>query len=186
MAGVAKKHFVDGRWTTVDEVAAELGLTRQQVYNQMHHKQCGLQTVANLVRSNQALNGQGKAALWLVDGKWMTVRQAAETLGINYYTLRNWIYRHRHPDGTPALLSEAIAAFREKKIIHGGSAPKLHRVGGKQMTTIEAAEMLGIDVLALRLHMSRHKASLASTIRYYEKRKMKKAEKDILAILMGR
>ena len=33
--------------------------------------------------------------------------------------------------------------------------------------------------------MHKHKCSLAATIRHYEKRKMQKAEKDILKILLG-
>lgn len=184
MAGKDKQHYVDGRYTTVAEIAEEFGMKRQSLYSLMNHRQCGLQTAVNLIRENLAMNDQGRAARWMVDGKWMTVRQAADMLGINLRTMRSWIARHRHEDGTICPLAEAVHAYQEKQVIHGGSPAKQHRVNGKTMTVPEAADKLGVSLHAIYMHMSRHKASLASTIRYYEKRKLKKAEKDILAILM--
>lgn len=177
MAGVAKKHLVDGEWITVAEAAERLGVTRQQIYNQMNVKRIGLQTAVNLIRDNLALNGQGKGYRYMVDGRWMTIRQAAEMLNITPKALRTYMYRHR------CTLSEAVETYRSKVVVRGGSKPKQHRVGRKTMTTFEAANMLGIDVLCLRTHMSNNKATLAQTIRYYEAKKKKKAEKDILNIL---
>ena len=184
MAGKPKKHLVDGRMVTVPEIAEEFGLTCQQIYQQMHHKACSLQVIVDLYRENQILHGQGHAGRHYVDGQWMTVRQASEMLGVSMTALYNWMHNHRRADGRPARLADAVDAYREGLVKHDGREPVQHRVGGRTMTTFEAAEKLGINVLALRLHMSRHKASLASTIRYYEQRKRKKAEKDILAILM--
>ena len=184
MGAKARVHYVDGRETTVGEVAEEMGLTRQQLYNLMWHRQCGLQTAVNLIRDNMALNGQGKAGLWMVKGKWMTIRQAAEMLGLTHDQIYQWMRRHRQPDGSLGRLSDAMDAFRENRVIHGGTAPKQHRVNGRVMTTFEAAEKLGVSVNAVRAYMHKHKASLATTIRHYEKRKLKQAEKGILAILM--
>ena len=186
MAGRARVHYVDGRETTVGEMAEALGMKRQALYSLMCHRQCGLQTAVYLIRENLAMNGQGKAGRWMVDGKWMTIRQAAEMLGVERLRVYQWMRRHRQPDGTLAPLSEAVAAFREGRVKHGTGQPYVqHRVGRGTMTTIEAAERLGVSVCAIRLYMSRHKASLAATIRHYEKRKMQKAEKDILKILLG-
>ena len=184
MAGVAKQHYVDGRWTTVAEMSEELGLKPQQLYNLMHHNRCGLQTVVRMVRENLVLHDQGRAARHMVDGKWMTVRQAAEMLGVSVTALKDWMYSHKQTDGQPAMLADAVRAYREKRVTHGGSQAAAHRVGKQTMTAREAAEKLGVSVNAVRLHMYKHKTSLAATIRYYEKRKLKKAEKDILAILM--
>lgn len=183
MAGRPKKHFVDGRQVTVEEMAAELGVTRQQIYAQMHHRMCSLQVVANMIRENQILGEQGRAGRHMVDGRWMTVRQAAEMLGIRMNTLYDWMVKHRRADGRPARLADAVDAYRSGLVKHGGKLPVQHRVGGRTMTTFEAADKLGISVKTLRLHMSRKKASLASTIRYYERRKQRKAEKAILDIL---
>ena len=184
MAGKPKLFLVDGHWTTVKEVAAELGLKPQQIYAQMHHKQCGLQAVVTMVRENLILNDQGHAGRHMVNGKWLTVRQAAEMLGCHMNVLYNWIYNHRKPDGSPGALQDAVAAYRAGNIKHKGKARTEYRVGRKTTTQIEAAEALGVDVKTLRGYMHKHRCSLAATIKYYENKKQTKAEKDILAILM--
>ena len=183
MANVAKKHLVDGRWVTVAEIAEELGLNRQQLYTQMHHRECSLQVVVNNVRDGLALGGQGHASRHWVDGRWITVRQASEMLGVSMNTLYNWMHQHRRPDGRCALLSDAVEAYRSGAVKRGGRSPVEHRVGSRKMTTFQAAEKAGVSVNAIWVHMHRRKASLASTIRYYEKRKQRKAEKEILEIL---
>ena len=183
MADKPKLHFVDGEWITVQEAADRMGLRRQQLYSLTHHKRCSLQVAVNLYRENLALHDQGRADRHMVDGRWMSIRQAAEMLGVPFSTLQSYLYSHRQPDGRPATLAEAVDAYRSGAVRHGGHPPRLHRVGRRMMTTFEAAGMLGIDVRCLRLHMSRNKATLAQTIKYYEAKKRRKAEKDILNIL---
>jgi hypothetical protein len=51
------------------------------------------------------------------------------------------------------------------------------------MTCAEAADMLGVNVQTLRAYMCTHRATLAQTIKYYETKKRRRAEKDILNIL---
>lgn len=186
MAGVARKHFVDGRWTTVGEVSEALGVKRQSIYTIMRHRDVGLQTAVHMIRDNLALGHPGRAERHMIDGRWMTVRQAAEMAGTTPVALHNWRKRNRKPDGTLPMMAEAVEAYRQGRVVKGGTLPREHRVGNRTMTTFEAAERLGVSVNAIRLHMSSHKASLAATIRYYEKRKMLKAEKEILAILKGK
>ena len=183
MAGKPKKHLVDGEWMSVEEAADRTGLRRQQLYSLMHHKRCSLQIAVNLYRENLALHGQGRADRHMIGGRWMTVRQAAEMLGVPRSTIQSYIYSHRQPDGRPATLAEAVDAYRSGAVKHGGHPPRLHRVGRRMMTTFEAADMLGVNVQTLRTYMSKHKATLAQTIKYYETRKRRKAEKDILTIL---
>lgn len=183
MAGKPKKHLVDGEWMSVEEAADRLGLRRQQLYGLTHHKRCSLQVAVNLYRENLALHGQGRADRHMVDGRWMSIRQAAEMLGVPFSTLQSYLYSHRQPDGRSATLAEAVDVYRSGAVRHGGHPPRLHRVGRRMMTTAEAAEMLGINVNAVRMHMSKHKATLAQTIKYYEAKKRRKAEKDILNIL---
>ena len=140
MAGKARTHLVDGRETTVGEVAREMGLKHQQLYNLMATRDISLQVAVNLIRENLVLNGQGKrAGRHFVEGRWMTVRQAAEMLGVSMNALYQWLRNHRHGDGSPARLAEAVAAYREKRVVRGGSEPQRHRVGGRQMTVAEAA-----------------------------------------------
>ena len=136
-----------------------------------------------LYRENLSLHGQGRADRHMVDGRWMSIRQAAEMLSVTVTALRGYLYSHRQPDGRPATLAEAVDAYRSGAVRLGGHPPRLHRVGRRMMTQAEAAEMLGIDVNAVRCYMSQNKATLAQTIRHYESRKRRKAEKDILRIL---
>ena len=183
MAGKPKKHLVDGEWITVQEAADRMGLRRQQLYSLTHHKRCSLQFAVNLYRENLALNGQGRSDRHMIDGRWMTVRQAAEMLSVTVSALRSYLYSHRQPDGRPATLAEAVEVYRSGAVRHGGHPPRLHRVGCRMMTQAEADEMLGINVNAVRMHMSKHKATLAQTIKYYEAKKRRKAEQEILRIL---
>ena len=181
----AKKHLVDGRWVTVAELADELGVTPQQLYSQKWQRRASYQVVANMIRENQVLNDQGGAQRWMVDGRWLTIRQAAEMLGVSYYALRDYMYQHHHPDGTPMTLGEAVDYYRAGLNRRRGKPPARYRVGRRDMTIAEAAEMLGMPALNLRMYMSRHKISLAKAVRYYEQKKRKKAERAILDILTG-
>lgn len=168
---------------TVEQAAEMLGVTRQQIYNQMKNHSCGLQVVVNMVRDNLVLNNGYSAPRHMIDGKWMTKRQIAEMLGITVCSLQSWIYNHRQTDGSPETMAHAVEAFRAHEVKRGGSLPVQHKVGYKAMTVAEAAEKLGVSRNAIAIHMYRKKASLAATIRYYERRKLKQAEKDILSIL---
>jgi predicted transcriptional regulator len=183
MAGKPKRHLVDGEWISVQEAADRLGLQRQQLYSLISNHRCSLQVAVNLYRENLALNDQGRADRHMVDGRWMSIRQAAEMLGVPFSTLQSYLYSHRRPDGRPATLAEAVDAYRSGAVRHGGHPSRLHRVGRRMMTQAEAAEMLGVTLNAVRKHMSQNKATLAQTIKYYETRKRRKAEKDILNIL---
>lgn len=183
MSSVAKRHLVDGEWTTVAEAAARLGLTSQQIYAQMSHRSCSLQTVVRMYRENLILH-HDYGARYMVDGEWISVRQAAKMLGVKHKLLEKWRYTHR-VDGKPGSLADAIEAVRRGEVRYGGRRPVKHRVGNRMMTTFEAADMLGIRVSALWLHMSRNKATLEETIRYYEAKKKQQAEREIMAILNG-
>ena len=159
-----------------------LGLKAQQIYHLMSNYHVGLQVAVNMVRQNLALNGQGRSDRHMVDGRWMTNRQAAEMLGITPVALRYW--RHRHPDaqGKPATLQAAVDAYRQG-VHRGGGKWKVHKVNGRPMTVAQAAERLGVQVQVIRNMMSRKKWSLATAVRYYEKKKRQKAEKAIMNIL---
>lgn len=184
MAGKPKKHLVDGEWITVQEAADRMGVMRQQLYCQMSNRRCSLQVAVNLYRENLVLHDQGRADRHMIGGRWMTVRQAAEMLGITVTALRDYMWAHRAPNGRQSL-ALAVEAYRSEAVLRGGKSPVQHRVGRKTMTCAEAADMLGIDVNAVRKHMCTHRATLAQTIKYYETRKRRKAEKEILEIIYG-
>lgn len=190
MAGKPKKHPVDGGWMTVAQAADMLGIIPKQIYHLMSNHHVGLQVVVNMVRQNLALNGQGRSDRHMVDGRWMTNRQAAEMLGITPVALRYWRYRHPDAQGRPATLQAAVDAYRQG-VHRGGGRWKVHRVNGRPMTVAQVAEKYGMNVNSVRMRMSRHNYSLAACVSYYEKKRRrraekqaKQAEKDILKIIM--
>ena len=182
MACKPTKHLVDGEWITVQEAAEMLGLRPQQIYDQMSNKRCGLQAVVRMYRENYIL-GQGRAARYMVDGRWMTIRDAAQMLGVTRRAICLWRFKRKRPDGSLPSLAEAVAAYRSGEVRNRGKQPKRHRVAGKLMTMREAAEMVGVSYAAMQLYTYKHRCSLAKAVKYYETRKRRRAEKDILTIL---
>jgi predicted ArsR family transcriptional regulator len=169
---------VDGEQVTVKEIAERLGVKAQQIYNQMSDRKVSLQVVVNLYRENQILHDQGNAARYMVNGKWMTIRQAAEALGVSRGAAYQYMYKYQ------CSLAEAMAAYRHGLVTKAhGNRTVYHRVGRGKMTVAEAAAKLGVSANAVRVYMYKHNCSLAATIRHYEQRKKRKAEKEILGIL---
>ena len=182
MACKPTKHLVDGEWSTVQEAAEMLGLRPQQIYDQMSNKRCGLQAVVRMYRENYIL-GQGRAARYMVDGRWMTIRDAAQMLGVTMQAIYQWRFKRKRPDGSLPSLAEAVAAYRSGEVRNRGKRGKQHRASGKLMTMREAAEMVGVSYAAMQLYTYKHRCSVAKAVKYYETRKQRKAEKDILNIL---
>ena len=169
---------MDGEQVTVKEIAERLGVKAKQIYNQMSDRKVSLQVVVNLYRENQILHDQGNAARYMVNGKWMTIRQAAEALGVSRGAVYQYMYKYQ------CSLAETMVAYRHGLVTKAhGNRTVYHRVGRRTMTVAEAAAKLGVSVNAVRIYMYKHKTSLAATIRHYEQRKKQKAEKAILEIL---
>lgn len=182
MAGKPKKHLVDGEWMSVEEAAEMLGLRRQQIYCQMSAKQCGLQAVVRMYREDYIL-GQGRAARYMVDGRWMTIKDVAQMLGVTMRAIYLWRFKRKRPDGSMPSMAEVVAAYRSGEVKHYGTLPKQHRVGGKMMTMREAAEMVGVSYDAMQLYVYKHRCSVAKAVKYYEAKKQRRAEREILGIL---
>lgn len=182
MAGRAKKHLVDGEWMSVAEAAEMLGLRPQQIYCQMSQKKCGLQAVVRMYRENYIL-GQGRAARYMVDGRWMTIKDVAQMLGRSTQAIHLWRFKRKRPDGSLPSLAETVAAYRSGEVRHKGKPPTQHRVGGKLMTMCEAAEMVGCSYAAMQQYTYNHRCNLARAVKYYEAKKLRNAEREILRIL---
>ncbi len=182
MAGKPKKHLVDGEWMSVEEAAEMLGLRSKQIYSQMSQKKCGLQAVVRMYREGYIL-GQGRAARHMVDGRWMTIKDAAEMLGVTMMAIYLWRFRHRKPDGSMPSLAETVAAYRSGEVKRSGKLPKQHRVAGKLMTMREAAEMMGVSYNTMQLYTYKHRCSLDKAVKHYKAQKKQRAEREILRIL---
>ena len=182
MAGKPKKHLVNGEWMRVEEAAEMLGLRRQQIYCQMSAKQCGLQAVVRMYREGYIL-GQGRAARYMVDGRWMTIKDVAQMLGVTRQAIYKWRFNRKQLDGSLPSMAEVVAAYRSGEVRHYGKQPKQHRVAGKLMTMREAAEMVGVSYAAMQLYVYKHRCSVARAVKYYEAKKKRRAEREILRIL---
>lgn len=182
MAGRAKKHLVDGKWMSIAEAAEMLGLRPQQIYCQMSAKRCGLQAVVRMYHENYIL-GQGRAARYMVDGRWMTIKDVAEMLGVTRQAIYLWRFKRKRPDGSLPSMAEVVAAYRSGEVRYRGKQPKQHRVGGKLMTLREAAEMVGVSYAAMQRYTYNHRCSLDRAVNYYEAKKRGNAEREILRIL---
>ena len=182
MAGKPKKHLVDGEWMSVEEAAEMLGIRPRQIYCQMSQKKCGLQAVVRMYRDGYIL-GQGRAARYMVDGRWMTIRDVAQMLGRSTQAIYLWRFKRRKPDGSLPSMAEVVAAYRSGEVRNRGKLPKQHRVAGKMMTMREAAEMVGVSYDAMQLYTYKHRGSVARAVKYYEAKKKRRAEREILRIL---
>ena len=180
------RHMIDGREMTVDEIAAMLGVT----VHTLQVRRCALggvsyQLIVNMYKNNQIGSVHDKVPRHLVDGEWLTVRQAAERVGVSPITIHHW--RQSNPGAT---LADAMAHYRryqtgELKRWPGAVARK-HYVLGKYLTIAEAAEQYRTTEPALRCHMYKHRCSLHAAVKALEERRKRQAEKDILAILAGK
>ena len=125
-----------------------------------------------------------------VHGEWMTLREAAQRLGIGYEALCNWRSNHKDAEGRPALLEAAWDHYSD--INRGripripGRPPKRQRVGGRMLSTREAAEAAGLPLWQVRQYMYRYGYSLARALKAIEERKKKAAEQEIMRIIFGR
>lgn len=123
----------------------------------------------------------------LVHGEWMTEVEAAKRLGRARITIQQWRYRHRNPDGQPALLEEAwdyyvdVRAGRVKRWM--GRQTIRYRVGGRMMSRNEAAEELEMPVGTLDSYMHNHRCGLDAAWRHYTKKREDAAVKKLLEII---
>ena len=177
MAKPMGKYLVDGQWMTIQEVADMLGVKRQAVYDQMWQKKCGPQVVANLYRANLILHDQGRAARFMVDGRWVTRRQICEELGITVDALREYARRNG------LSVQQTVDAYREGRVKYGGSPKHRYRVGRKYMTREEVARKHGVSICAIINQIKRKGWTLAQVDRYYEEKHTRKAEAEIMAAL---
>ena len=125
----------------------------------------------------------------MVHGEWMTEAEAAEALGRSVITVRQWRYKHRRPDGKPALLVEAWDHYRAVNAglikLHTGQPTVRHRVEGRRMSRNEVAEALHMPVGTLDSYMHNHRCGLDAAYRHYADKQKRKAEQRILEIIRG-
>ncbi len=180
-------HTIDGRQMTVAEIAEMLGVTQRALEVRKSRLHAGYQVSVDMYRANRIGSRHDKCHRHNVHGRWMTVREAAEELGIKPACLINWRCNHRDAQGNKPTLEAAYDQYMRYKTgvqaKHPGNTTARHMVHGRRMTVVEAAERYHVSENYLRKIMSQRKCSLDAAVKRLEARRARRAEKDILNIL---
>lgn len=192
MSGVRPpdRHPIDGREMTVGEIAEMLGTTIQALrVRRSNMGGVSYQTIVDMFRANMLQTRTDRWNRHFVEGRWITVADAAEMVGVKQKSIREWRATHRHQDGTPGTLAEAVAYYRqyqtgERTRYHGRKA-KVYRVGKRRLTIYEAARECGSTPNALRQSMRKYRRTLGEAMQHAGQVRQRKAELEILRILEG-
>lgn len=175
-------HMIDGVPMTVDEIAGMLGLTKQAlVLRRSRMGGCSYQLIVDLYRENRFASKHDRGARHLVNGQWITAKEAARRVDVQPITLTRYMKAHG------VTLAEAVAHYRKYQTGElarwPGRRPRTYYVNGKLLTFAQAAEKYHTTESALRLYVYKHKCSLNTAVCHLEQRRKKQAEKDIMKIL---
>lgn len=175
-------HLIDGQPMTVDQIAAMLGVTTRAI--QCRRSRMGgvsYQLIVDTYRENQFNSVHDKWPRHLVDGEWITTRDAAQRVGVETSTITRYMRAHG------VTLGEAMNHYRKYQTGElkrwPGRMPRTYYVNGKLLTIRQAADKYNTTENSLRLYIFKHKCSLQTAVRQLEERRKRQAERDILSIL---
>lgn len=192
MSGRPRLHTFDGELLSPEEIAGRLGVMRQKLYSVGQKFGVSVAVAARMIRDNMVGTAEDPGPRYLIDGKWMSARAAAEALGITWGQLSDYQWNHRDPEtGKPMGVPEAVEQIRhaprgkDGKLRRGGSAPRyFERIDGQRMCVEEIARKYGVSKRTLRRYKANGR-TMAEAVQNYERRRMRKAEREIMEILMG-
>ena len=149
-------HMVDGVPMTVDEIAGMLGLTKQAlVLRRCRMGQCSYQLIVNLYRENRFESKHDRGPRHLVNGEWITAKEAARRVDVQPITLTRYMKAHG------VTLAKAMDHYRKYQTGELARWPgRRHRtywVNGKQLTIRQAAERYHTTENSLRMYIFKHK-----------------------------
>lgn len=177
-------HMIDGQPMTVDEIADLLGTTKRALVLRRHRyggKDVSYQLIVDMYRDNRFETKHDRGPRHLVNGQWITTKEAARRVGVQPVTLT------RHMKANGVTLAEAMDHYRKFQTGEltrwPGRVPRTYYVNGKLLTIRQAAERYHTTETALRQYIYKHKCSLQTAVRQLEDRRKKQAERDILNIL---
>ena len=99
--GRSARYMVDGRWMTINDVAEMLGRSKQAIYLWRFKRKRpdgSLPSMAEVVAAyrNGEVRHYGKQPKQhRVAGKMMTMREAAEMVGVSYAAMQLYTHKHR-------------------------------------------------------------------------------------------
>lgn len=180
--GKFKTHQIDGRPMTVPEIAQMLGLTPAALQlRRSRLNGASYQVIVDMYRANQFGSYHDRAPRWMVEGRWMTLQDIADMLGIAKHSLIN--YRVKHPGASIAEAIEYYRTPRSRKGV-GGRKATVYRVRGKDYTIPQVARRFGVDPQSVRRYVDHH--SMAEALEHYRARQSTRearAHREIMRIL---
>ena len=177
-------HDIDGRRMTVDEIAGMLGVTKCALYRRKHVMGCSYQVIVDMYRDNRLAAPDDKYPRYMVDGKWITVRDISLMLGVREKSINQWRQMNRDAAGNLPPMKDAVEHFRNyKRFGRKKRVGKAHRVKGHTMTVAEAAAKYGVTDGTIYMYMRKHRCSLETYIRNLEKRRVNRAVREIMGII---
>lgn len=169
MAGKKTRHLVHGEWMTMNAAAEALGVSRRTLDNwRWQHRRAdggpGLLVDAwdhySALRSGRIKPGPFKLARrHRVHGRMMTVAEAAEALSVRPKALRQCMYNNG------LSLEGAWDRYAARNAERAATA------------------RLGLGKRTLYEYRRYHRCSLAAAVAYYEAKRQKRAEAEILRII---
>lgn len=171
---------------TITEVAEMLGVKASQVYNYTEHRKISPQAFVDMVRDGRIVLGE-HGRLYPVEGKMLSVRMAAEMLGVKPAALVTWRHRNRDAEGRLGTLEDAVRHFREYPP-NGKRKPRAsrrHAVGQELLTVAEAAERMGVKKGRLYGLMHRNRCTLAEAMKRIDRQQVRAGAAKIMAIIRG-
>lgn len=180
MGRKAKLYWIDGEWTTVAACAEKLGTRVGTLYSQMNRRGVGLPVLMRMYADKRAFVGKWPGERHMVRGKWTTIKDEAERLGVTTTMLYHRMKNHGETLEEAVTHYEAVRDGRAKRY---PPRAKQYWVNGKTMIMAEAAERAGVPTRTLAGYVSAHRCTVQTGVRHYEQKRREKAEREILAIL---
>lgn len=186
-----KTHMVEGREMTIRQIADMLGIAVGTLTNQKYRHGCSSYArLVEMYKSGEIHRRVHTGWRHKVHGRWTTVQEEADRLGLKRDTIYQWMFRTRKEEKREPLLEEcvdhyeALAAGRIQPK-RKGPKPKLYRVNGREMTIGEAAALAGMTREGLRQRMAREKCSVNAAVKRALAYREKMARCKIMHILNG-
>ena len=183
-------YLIEGRMMTAREIAAMLGVGRNELYKWASREECGFAAVVAMFRSGQLSAGKYPGRRHRVHGRWMTIGQVAAEVGVKPFCITGWRSAQKRQTGVCPTLEAAYDHYRafasgEAKR-YGGRLPAKHRVHGRMLTVQEAAERYHYARATLWSTMSRHHCSLQAAVDILLQKREARAVRRIVNIIGDR
>lgn len=183
-------YLIEGRMMTANEIAAMLGVGRNELYKWARREECGFAAVVAMFRSGQLSAGEYHGRRHRVHGRWMTIGQAAAEVGVKPFCINRWRSDQKKQTGVCPTLEAAYDHYRafasgEAKR-YGGRLPAKHRVHGRMLTVQEAGERYHYARATLWSTMSRHQCSLQAAVDILLQKREDRAVRRIVNIIGDR